>query len=266
MKMRSGLVAAMAGSFLIVAGAASVTGAQSPSPTASMYDVNSSHGYPTGHGAGIVEGLGMLGGCNYSPYTQSEVQTKAFDWINAHEQTIIEVTPQTSCDSNIADYENLINNMSNYIYNHVSSSNFNRYWGGMMLDEEPWYWNNSSSSSHTAFDSLNQYVYLYDSYSTLAPYAELGNAPGWWTQAQYNDVAFLASLSTPAPQVYNPQTATNQNSLVGSYGVKTLVTCFPNHNNPPYNTCSGAYGAISGAPFIYNTWGAVYWYNIFASA
>jgi len=212
------LATTIAGAILILLIMAGGAMAQSPSPSWYMTDVNTNHGFPSGANGGVIEGLGMLGSsCDYAPYTQSDVESEAVSWIDAGHDTIIEVTPQTGCDSSIGDYESLLLSMRNYIHGHVSSGNFTRYWGGFMLDEEPWYWNDSASSSYSAFTALNQYAVTYTNDATYGPYSELANASGWWSQAQYNNVAFVSGF-TAAPQVYNTFMTNAQNSLVGTYG------------------------------------------------
>ena len=243
--------------------------AQSPSPSWKMIDVKTSQTYPTGYNAGVIEGRGMLGAnCDYTPYTPSEVETKAVDWIKAGLQTIIEVSPQSSCDGSVSDYESLLASMSSYIKSHVSSSSFTRYWGGFMLDEEPNWWDDTASASYSAYTALNQYAFDHTTYSTPSPYTEVANWSGWWTQSQYNEVTYLSGgYNAPAPQIYTSFMTSEQNSLIASYGAETLVTCDPSGGlSYPYNTCSGAYGTINGAPLRYPEWGSGYWYNVYQNS
>jgi hypothetical protein len=233
--------------------------AVSPTPNATMADVNSSQGYPTGNGAGIIEALGMIGPCSYNPYTESDVEATAIAWIKAGHNTIVEVTPQTYCDSSYLHYESALEAVYFAIQSGVSNTAFNRYFGGFMIDEEPysnfWYLGSTSgnlSTASTQLGNLNLYAYQYVDGTSLGPYSELANAGGWWTQSEYNNVALVGGLSTPAPQIYNTTMVGYQNSLVSTYGNPTLVTC-----NPTDLACATAEADVNGSSFEYTTWGSL---------
>lgn len=240
----------------------------SPTPNATMTDVNSSDGYPTGNGAGIIEALGMIGPCSYAPYTESDVESTAISWIDAGHNTIIEVTPQTGCSSSVSNYEQGMENVYLDVQSHVTTTLFNEHFGGFMLDEEPysnfWYIGSSPadmSTTATQLGDMNLFAYDYLDGSSLGPYSELANAGGYWSQGEYNTVAFEGGLSVPAPQIYNTNMVSYQNSEVGTDGQPTLVTC---HN--AYLSCTTAEADTHGSSFEYLAWGSVYWRNVWNAA
>ena len=237
--------------------------AQSPSPSWFMEDVNSYNPYPTGANAVVVEALGMIGSCDYGAYDPHNVVSAADTWINENLQVILEVSPQTSCDSNVSDYENAINEVVAAIaLGSSSSSQYNRYFGGVMLDEEPWY-----GYAAATLESLSTYLWDHGvgAGGTGKLYSESANAPGWWLQATFEGVTWgSGSVNVPAPQVYNLNMAeyTNQGIVdTGSAGVDVTCTADSNAATPPWNSCSYAPAQITGAPWQYSTWGSGYWYN-----
>jgi len=72
---------------------ATFAAAQSPAPGSKMTNVISSDSYPAGYGAGIIEGLGMIGSCSVDPYTIGDIEAAAVKWIDESHQTIVEITP-----------------------------------------------------------------------------------------------------------------------------------------------------------------------------
>jgi hypothetical protein len=239
--------------------------AQSPSPNVTMEDVNSYDAYPSGANAVVVEALGMIGSsnCDTGPYEPQNVTHAADTWINENLQVIIEITPQTSCDSNVSDYENAISEVVAAIaFGASSSSQFNRYFGGVMLDEEPWY-----GYAASTLESLN--AYLWDHVvgygGTGKLYSESANAPGWWSQSTFEGITWgSSSVNVPAPQVYNANMAgyTNQGiSDTGTAGVDVTCTTDSTAASPPWNSCSYAPAHINDAPWQYTTWGNGYWLN-----
>lgn len=240
--------------------------AVSPTPNASMTDVNTAHGYPTGNAAGVIEGLGLFGSCQGGGlYTQTAVANQAISWINSDHNTIAEVSPQSYCDSHIADYESALNNINLSIYNHVSSSDYFQYWGGFMLDEEPNYFG-TPTQSHDAFVPLNTFAQSI-SYFTWEPYVEVANWAGGFTQAQYEEVTVDSGLETAAPQIYTDHIRQNQNQLIADTGVEnTLVTCSASASSP-YNSCSYAEGQINGTSFSNGVWGnSLHFRNVWQGA
>ncbi len=234
--------------------------AESPSPNWDMTDVNTYNGYPFGYNAGIIDANAP--GCNSTPYTPSAVESEAISWIKNQHQTMIMLDMQSTCDTNVGDYEALASNIEGAIKAGLSSPGYsgyyNRYFYGFMVDEEPWFWT-SAGAAATAYSSFNSWLL---SNTANIPFSELANAAGWWTQAQYNSVGWYYSWS--APQVYNARTQNNQNTLTGSYGgYDTLVTCYPGQYGYPYDTCADAASVINGAPWTYSTWGGGAWYNQF---
>ena len=235
--------------------------AQSPAPTSKMTDVNTYYGYPAGYSAGVL--FADAPGCNGSttPYYPPSVENEAVGWINAGHEMLIMLDMASTCDSHIADYESLANALATNISGRVGATKMARYFGGFLVDEEPWFWT-SANAAATDYTSLNLWLLAYE---PGFPFSELGNASGWWTQSQYNNVAWEYSWS--APQIYNTYTENNQNVLLTSYGAfNTLVTCEPGIYSYPFDTCADASSVITGSPWTDSTWGGGNWYNQFKPA
>jgi hypothetical protein len=227
-----------------------------------MEDTDYSLGYPTGANAAVIEAVGLIGCVN--PYeTVADVESQSVSFVSGHLQVVVEVTPQSYCDT-LSAYENVIGTISAYVKSNTSSSNFTRYWGGFMLDEEPNYWGSTYTDAYNAYISLNGWAFLNYVYSTEAPFIEIGNWSGAWSQAEFNNL--LMSGMSVAPQVYNTFITSETNTYVndGYAYLGVLVTCDPSSDSglsPPYTTCSGAAGTVTGSPWQYSTWGSGYWYN-----
>jgi hypothetical protein len=244
-----------------------------------MTDVNSHYhngAYPSPANAGIVEGgaymIGTPKGCSLPAYDPLAVESVAVNWIKAGHKALIAVSLYYYCDPNINDWEILLKDMSYYIQESVSASAFTRYWGGFILDEEKDYWTTNRTTGYNASTTLNNYVYglgvSQGDYDVIwAPYIEIGNDLGWWSQSQYNNLAVVSGF-TAAPQIVTSFMKGMQNTLVADYGEWTLVTCEPEYPGlqPPYNQCSTAIQQINGAPFQNAEWGSGNWYNEFLPA
>jgi hypothetical protein len=226
-----------------------------------MTDVNTYYGYPAGYNAGAI--FADAPGCNGSstPYYPTSVENEAVTWIDDGYQTVIMLDMASGCSTSISAYETLAGDISSNISGRVSSADWDRYFYGFMVDEEPQFWT-SASAAATDYTDFNGWLELNE---PNFPLAEVGNSPGYWTQAQYNDVAWEYSWS--APQVYNTRTEDNQNNLVNDDGgYYTLVTCYPGQYSSPFDTCSDAASVIDGSPWTYSTWGSGNWYNQFQPA
>jgi len=230
-----------------------------------MTDVNSSGAYPSGYGAGSIEGLGMIGspGCDYGPYQPPAIARTADAWINAGERTIIEVSPQTVCTTSTTDYINAIGELTAAIALGASSSaQFSTYWGGVMLDEEPGFGFGASD-----LQTLNTGVYNSDLVGGKL-FTESFNEPGAWTQAQWESITWgTGSIYIPAPQIYNSNMTayTNQAFADGYSSGQTDVTC-DQGLSAPYNSCSYASNVIGGVPWNWSNWAGDYWENKFVAA
>lgn len=239
--------------------------AQSPAADAYMTDVNSSHPFPAAN-AGVVEAVGMLGTCNYSPYTPGEVASTAEGWMNAGEDTVIEVSPQTYCDS-LSVYEAGISYTIAAIKAGTGSTAFYNDWGGLMLDEEPDY-----GFTPSQLESLNSYL-VNNSLDGGKLFIESSNYPGSaWSQADYESITWGPSsglLQVADPQVYNSNHADYVNQgIADGNSSSTVVTCTGYSGaggaSPPWNSCSYAPGQINGSAwandFIWEGTGST-WYN-----
>ena len=251
---------ALATSLSAIAQPVSSAHAQSPSPTWYMLDVNSNGVYPVGANAVVIEGLGLFGNCNYSPYTPAQVENLADTWINQGLQVIVEVTPQSGCES-IGGYQASIYDLISRIANGAASAyQFSRFFGGLMVDEEPNY-----GFTYSALDQLNNYVYSNDLFGTKF-FTENANYPGNWTQPEYDNLTmgdnghgYVAS-----PQIYNSNQAGYQNQAMTDLSYyTTLVTCTGDANaaTAPWNSCTYAPSQVNGAPWTWSNWGSGYWYN-----
>lgn len=237
--------------------------AQSPAADAYMTDVNSSGSIPAGN-AGVIEGLGMIGSCNYSPYTPGQVASTAEAWMNAGEHTVIEVSPQTGCSS-LSNYETAISYVIAAIKAGTGSTAFSNHWGGLMLDEEPDYGFTASQ-----LESLNSFL-VNNSLDGGKLFSESSNYPGSpWSQADFESITWGPNsglLQVADPQVYNSNLAnyTNQGIADGK-STSTVVTCTGDSGaaTPPWNSCSYAPGQVNGSAWAnYFTWegSGSTWYN-----
>ena len=242
--------------FLLFLFANPIVNAQSPAPTSWMEDSRPSVGYYYGANAGIVEGLGSLG-CSGAYYSQSQIENQTVSWINANRQTITEISPQLGCGS-ISQYESLISNISSYVESH--SSNPSRYWGGIMLDEEPGF-----SFTASQLETLNNYVYSVMASTPGVSFYFTENQPNGWPLSTYNSII---GGSYPAPQVYSQganSMAAAVNTDCSQYGYCTNLVTIDTANSYPMNNPSyitGSSGLITGTPWTTTAWGNGYWYNL----
>lgn len=268
--LRAAAAGALAGSMIAVGGGAlspdglPAAGAQSPNPSWFMEDANSADAYPAYANAVVVEALGMIGSCSVTPYTQSQVETAADNWINAKEQVVVEISPQGGCDGySVQGYVSAIANVVQSIENAVGASAYGRYFGGMMLDEEPNY-----GFTIPQLESLNEQA---SSVTKLFPETANWSGSGW-SLSDWEAITAGTPLApagsyvfVPSPQVYNSTMASYTNSMVaaGYAEAGVLVTCTldATATESGWNSCTYAPGQISGGPWSDTNWGGGYWYN-----
>jgi len=246
------LLAALVASVVLL-GPARMVDAQSPTP--SQHFQNAPPGttsVPSGAGGVVVEGLGAgLGGCSYS--VSSIVSTTNY-FLNAGVHTVTEITPQSSCDSNIADWENVVNQIVTQVEN---NSNAPSQWAGVMLDEEDGFW--TASSSVQAFTTLNQYTYnqVVNTPGITYFFGEVFSSQGAWSQSDFNQI-----MADPdgAPQIASSYMVNLTNNWPRVDG--TAVTYGPSYPSG-YQTLSQTTSQINGAP--YYQW-SVYWANCFSNS
>ncbi len=239
--------------------------AQSPNPYWYLADINTTQGFPMGANAVVVEALGMIANCNFSPYTPNEVISKVAGFIKlngSESQAILEISPQTICDTSVTDYINAIEGAVTEIYYAVGQSEFSRYFGGVMLDEEPAY-----GFSPSQLDYINQQVSANIEGSKL--FTEVGYCASCWSQSSYesittgnNGVGSPSNLFyVPSPQIYNSAMATEQNNSTNDgSSMSTLVTCPVSPSTGIFN-CPTAVADTIGVPWTDGNWGGGYWVN-----
>ena len=103
--------------------------AQSPVPTNFSLDTPpggpfpSISGEPHAANAVVVEGLG---GFSCGDYSTTSIEYAASNRINANEETIIEISPQSTCGT-LSQYEGEISAIASYVESHTT--NPGQYWG-----------------------------------------------------------------------------------------------------------------------------------------
>ena len=232
-------------------------GAESPSPTWKMLAENANDLYPPGYNAVVL--FVDAPGCNGSttPYYPPTSEGAAEHWIEQGLQVMIMIDVVSGCSTSLSAYESLASTLQGTIQGVVGPSAMARYFGGFMADEEPNLWSPGTAAAATFFTSYNLWL---EGHTAEIPLSVIGDSPGYFTQAQYNQVAWADSWA--APQIYNQTTLNQQNALVDSYGgFNTLVTCNPGGGfSAPFNTCANAAAAVHGSPWTYSTWGTGSWY------
>lgn len=157
---------------------------------------------PPGDGgsAVVIEGLGLFACAPDSNYL-NEIALHAITSINASVPTIIEISPQNYCDSNLQDWKGAFATLVANI--EASSPNAGTWWGGFMLDEEPDFWLPGSAA---AFEDLNGWTE-----TLMASYAPgiswLYTESFFIGQETWNDsfktYETVTGSSIPAPQAAN---------------------------------------------------------------
>lgn len=212
----------------------------------------------------MIEALGAVGGCGYAPYTSSAVVNKAIGWIDQGLQVIIEISPEAGCGG-IVTYELMVSYYDGTILNVVGSTRYNRYYGGIMVDEETDY--GFSANTLINFDNNLFYTGRLAGRKLFSECADNGA----WTQGQFNaiDAGTAVGNSTykadwiPAPQIYNQVMANYQNTALNEgAATQTLVTTTETEPGLGYwNNYTNAVNAIGGAPWEFPTWGPSGWEN-----
>lgn len=219
--------------------------AQSPNPNVNFEDWRPGNTHYNTNGL-VVEGLGMNLNANNCAYSWTSVEQATVADINSGRATITEISPQSYCGS-IGAYEYVISATVSYVNQHASAAS--TLWGGIMLDEEPnWYDFNS-------YYTLNNWLAgeMFTTPGIEWWYTENANWPGAWTQTQYNDLISPSNgTSIPAEQVYNSNGASYANGIGLYY---QMVTCSAGAPWPyDVNCASGspasyAASTIAGAPY-----------------
>jgi hypothetical protein len=247
------------GAALIPAQAAN---AQSPKGTFRMSDKAASGGFPSGANAVVVEGLGITTRCSSGGrFKFSKVENATVNFINTNTQVITEITPQPICGSKSA-YKNLIKSLTNYVYGHASHGKVNRFWGGLMLDEERNYTSTNHGFSAPVYKAINTAARS-DQTSHNA-----GGATRVWTEngtASWGTSAYKSTTTgtRAAPQAYGSGQVRFINGRCSSgYNCLNLLTIGTSRPKPYNNYSSTQVGVHGSAPFI-QSWGTGAWYNKF---
>jgi hypothetical protein len=226
--------------------------AQSPAPNA-YFEQWAPGSYGDNTNGLQVEGVGSLG-CGPS---ESSIEAQTVYDINTDRQaTISELSPQSICGS-ISQYESLVSQIASYVEANAGSRAV-RLWGGIgiLLDEEPGF-----GFSYSQLVTLNESVYntMLNTPGVSFWYEDQGNCPGCWTQSQYDNLTYNASVGydgIPAPQVYNSFMAGQANASGFNY---QMVICPVGAYYPydvgcsagmyPYTNGSYAAASIAGSPY-----------------
>lgn len=207
----------------------------------------------------VVEGLYP---CEGSSYSISSVETWTAYWVNQGLQTITEITPYASCTgyTTISAYETELNDIEKYV--EANTTNPGRYWGGLMLDEEPG-WGFSASQLET----LNTYVQNVMAGSSGMSWYFTENQPNGWVQATYN--AILEG-SWPAPQAYTVGAnsmiaAINAECAANSAECTNMLTIDAAGSYSAGNNHVTISGEVNGAAWSSSYWGSSTWVNYWQS-
>ena len=226
--------------------------AQSPGTNSTFIDYSPSN-YHTGRGV-IVEGLGW-GSC---PYSLSSTESETVRYINASIPVIAEVSPQSACAST-STYDNDFDALEDYVVAHASAAKYQRFWGGIMVDEEDGF-----GFSVGQIEGMN---------NSLDATMRTVNGPPWWYTEDFSSTNAwsestwnsIVGYSNPAPQI----ASTYMKNLVNheyenNYVLVTWSSTYPS----PFNTRSYDDGSIGGSPYT-NYFGFTtvwYWDNEFIRA
>jgi hypothetical protein len=230
-----------------LAGGATV---QSPTPTTYMEDSRPGVGFPSGAGAIVVEGLGVLGSCAGSYYSESQVKSATVNHLNQNQQTVTEITPQAYCGS-ISAYEGLVSRIKSYVETYAS--NPGRYWAGFMLDEEPGYQFSASSLETLNNDTENVMVNT----PGLSWYFQ-EDQPNGWVLSTYNNIL---GYSWPAPQIYSSSMASATNSECSTYGNCTNLVTMDTQMAYPWDDRDYVTGLVHQTPWSIGSWSYTNWFN-----
>ncbi len=253
------LVVASAVVLAAILGHNGIVRAQSPMPSnlAVDYPANTTiTTLPSGVDVAVIQGLASgvgPGGCQTT--NPSEIANTADRLMGRGIRTIVEVTPQSGCSSNVADWENVLATITNDISTSPNSPGVTvipYYWFGFMLDEEDGFWSGGGAKQ---FEQLNEFAstLMAHTYGVAWFYTEdftSALSPGSWTQMQYNDIVHNDGHSIPAPQVYNSNMVGYVNAEQSKYNDTIFVTWDCYYKDSDYNTASAATGQINGPPYI----------------
>ncbi|MDA8186289.1 MAG: hypothetical protein M0035_18035 [Actinomycetota bacterium] len=245
-----------AAAILGVTAGAPAAGAQTPAAGYFMKNAMPYQGYPNGANAVVVEGHGVLPGCSLSGYDAlSKVEGATYNFVQTNIQAVTEVAPQSYCGS-IGKYKTLMKSIVNYMYTNGTRSKVNRYWGGIMVDEERSYGFTASKCK-----SLNKWIVYYENSHNRAGATTLWaeNSTGWSIPTQYRSVMTSAA---PAPQVYYSGDASRVNKACTSGVTCTNAITLATHAySTSYSKYSKVGPLVKGSPVTISTWGSKGWYN-----
>jgi hypothetical protein len=229
-----------------------------PPPPADPYmaDSNPNTSWPGSANAVVVEGL-ALGEGGYV-YSFDSTASATIAWINGHNETITEVSPQCTI-AGISTWESAIYSLVGHI--EAYSNNPGQYWGGIMLDEE------ADANWHctvSEFESLNRYVENLMTSTTGMSWVFDENfpngSPSDWTEADWVNIT---GSSYPAPQMYNDYMFNFMGNICSHY---SLCTNLPTVNSTS-STYTSSYVQSHMPGYLWTTsyWESGGWLNIWRS-
>lgn len=228
---------------------ASPAHAQSPLPTSFMRNLYPGEPAPNdGAAALVVEGLGAgLGGCSYDLNLIAFITITA---INAGIPTITEISVQSRCSPNIQDWKNVVLQLVTNVRN--SAPDADELWGGIMLDEEPEFWDGDSVAAYTELN--NSVAILLTSFPLGIAwyYTETFSGTNDWSQAEFDAIT---GYSVAAPQIATQYMVQLTNTRQAATNENILVTWSLHPDYQAYPGLYAASGAINGAPYHNLQWG-----------
>lgn len=231
-------------------------GAQSPQPSWYSYDMTPSTGFPpdapytsAGANAVVVEGLGSLG-CAGSNTSIGAIEFWTDAWIDGGYQTITEISPQAYCGT-LAQYESLLSQIESNVETYAT--NPGRYWGGLMLDEEPGF-----DFTAASLETLNSYTEALMGPTPGVSWYYTEDQPNGWKLPKYNAIV---GDSIPAPQAYTSDMVNSINSECSTYGMCLNDVTVDADAAWEWDYWAWVVGNVSGSPWSSGDWGTGYWWN-----
>jgi hypothetical protein len=194
----------------------------------------------------VVEGT-TVGVCGP---TLDEVKLITTLSVNNNRPTITEITRVNSsdfpsCSAPLQYWKDTIGSTIEHVMTYATD--WESYWGGIMLDEEDGFWNLSDNVA--AFQELNQYTHnvisFFGSGTSAWWFTENFASQGAWTQTEFNQIT---GQSRAAPQIASDYMVHLTNSYQASMGKPILVTWAVTYP-PDFASLYRAESRINGPPF-----------------